>query len=142
MMTRGVVWGSIWLMLGVGVMFGGLAHAQERQAGDGVYSEVQALRGADVYGNACASCHMADLRGEGFAPALNGDAFALRWEGEALGDLFIIVQGTMPADAPGELTAGQYADVIAFMLKANGYPAGIALSEKPADSALVGFARQ
>lgn len=132
----------LFLILGAAVALGGLAaRAQGRKAGDGVYSAEQADRGAEAYEKACASCHMADLRGEGFAPALNGDAFALRWETGKLGDLFKIVKGTMPADNPDSLTAGQYADIVAFMLKANGYPAGQALSENPNDSAQVGFGK-
>ncbi len=131
-------------MLGAGalvVLSGLAAQAQGRKAGDGVYSAEQAARGAEAYTKACASCHMADLRGEGFAPSLNGDAFALRWETGKLGDLFKIVKGTMPADNPNSLTAGQYADIVAFMLKANGYPAGQALSENPNDSAQIGFGK-
>ena len=124
------------------VVLSGLAgQAQGRKAGDGVYSAEQAARGAEAYEKSCASCHMADLRGEGFAPALNGEAFALRWEKGKLGDLFKIVKGTMPADNPNSLTPGQYADIVAFMLKANGYQAGQALSENPNDSAQIGFAK-
>ena len=134
---------ALCLMGGAGlVVLSGLAgQAQDRKAGDGVYSAEQAARGAVAYETSCAACHMADLRGEGFAPALNGDAFALRWETGKLGDLFKIVKGTMPADNPNSLTAGQYADIVAFMLKANGYPAGQALSENPNHSAPIGFAK-
>ena len=130
------------LTIGTAMMLAGLTGlAQGRKAGDGAYSAEQAVRGAETYEKACASCHMADLRGEGFAPALNGDAFALRWETGKLGDLFTIVKGTMPADNPGSLTAAQYAEVVAFMLKANGYPAGQALSENPNDSAQTSFGK-
>jgi S-disulfanyl-L-cysteine oxidoreductase SoxD len=142
-MTKSLMRDGLW-MLGVGalvVLSGLAAQAQGRKAGDGVYSAEQAVRGAETYEKACASCHMADLRGEGFAPALNGDAFALRWETGKLGDLFKIVKGTMPADNPGSLTAAQYAEVVAFMLKANGYPAGQALSENPNDSAQTSFGK-
>lgn len=130
------------LTLGATAVLGSLVGlAQGKTAGEGVYSAEQAARGAEAYEKACASCHMADLRGEGFAPALNGDAFALRWETGKLGDLFKIVKGTMPADSPNSLTAGQYADIVAFMLKANGYPAGQALSESPDASAQIGFGK-
>ena len=132
----------LFLTLGTAVMLAGLVGvAQGRKAGDGVYSAEQATRGAEAYEKACASCHMADLRGEGFAPALNGDAFSLRWEMGKLGDLFTIVKGTMPADNPGSLTTAQYAEIVAFLLKANGYPAGQALSEDPKDSVQVGFGK-
>jgi mono/diheme cytochrome c family protein len=132
-----------WVVLcgAVGVlgMVAGPAAMQGRRVADGVYTAEQATRGADAYEKACASCHMSDLRGESFAPALNGDAFTLRWEKGKLGDLHKIVKGTMPADSPGSLSPREYADIVAFLLKANGYPAGQALSENPADSGQILF---
>lgn len=119
-----------------------VVQAQGKLVGDGVYTAEQATRGAAAYEKACASCHMSDLRGESFAPALNGDAFSLRWAGGKLGDLHKIIKGTMPADSPGSLTPQQYADIVAFLLKANGHPAGQALSENPADSAQILFSKQ
>ena len=119
-----------------------VAHAQGRKVSDGVFTAEQATRGAEAYEKACASCHMSDLRGESFAPALNGDAFGLRWENGKLGDLHKIIKGTMPADNPGSLTPQQYADIVAFLLKANGYQPGQALSENPADSAQILFGKK
>ena len=37
---------------------------------DGVYSEAQADRGKSIYEQNCAFCHLSDLTGQGFAPAL------------------------------------------------------------------------
>lgn len=116
--------------------------AQAKVVADGVYTAEQATRGAVAYEKACASCHMSDLRGESFAPALNGDAFALRWENGRLSDLHKIIKGTMPADSPGSMSAQEYADIVAFLLKANGYPAGQALSEDPAGSAGILFGKK
>ncbi len=116
--------------------------AQSKAVADGVYAAEQATRGAVAYEQACASCHMSDLRGESFAPALNGDTFALRWENGKLSDLHKIIKGTMPADSPGSLSAQAYADIVAFLLKANGYPAGQALSDDPAGSAGILFVKR
>ena len=41
-----------------------------------------------------------------------------------MGDLFDRIRTTMPQDNPGKLSRDQYADILAFVLKANGYPAG------------------
>jgi hypothetical protein len=41
-----------------------------------------------------------------------------------VGDLFERIRTTMPLDNPGRLSRQQNADVIAFVLKANGWPAG------------------
>ncbi len=129
------------LALGVAQAPAGV-RAQTKVVADGVYTAEQATRGAAAYEKACASCHMSDLRGESFAPALNGDAFALRWENGKLADLHKIIKGTMPADSPGSLGAQEYADIVAFLLKANGYPAGQALSDDPAGSAGILFGKK
>ena len=123
-------------------MSAGLFALAAKTTADKIYTEQQATRGQETYVKECAYCHMEDLRGEGFAPSLNGDAFALRWEKGVVGDLLKIVKGTMPADRPGTLTPGQYADIVAYLLKANRHPAGDQpLSENPSDSAAVTFAK-
>jgi mono/diheme cytochrome c family protein len=99
------------------------AAQSERAASDGAYTDAQAKRGEVTYQEACAYCHMPDLRGEGFAPALVDDAFSARWKGRTVGELFIILKGTMPADDPDSLTDAQYAELVAFLLKENEYPA-------------------
>src|SRR5439155_17319482 len=115
-----------WLMAPAALVIGtSLASAQAaKTTADGIYTEEQATRGSATYQKECAACHQTDLSGEGFAPALIGDNFSQRWKGGNVGDLFKIVKGTMPADRPNTLEAPQYADIIAFVLKTNGYPAG------------------
>jgi len=145
-MTIERVRGGVGVTAGAGAtlmcfLMGGLM-AQSRLVSDGVYTIEQATRGADAYEKACASCHMSDLRGESFAPALNGVAFALRWENGKLADLHKIVRATMPADSPGSLNAREYADIVAFLLKANGYPVGQPLAEDPAGSVGITFGKK
>ena len=66
-------------------------------------------------------------------PPLVGGAFTSNWNDLTVGDLFERIRTTMPLDKPGRLTRQQNADVIAFMLKANGWPAGSAeLASDPA----------
>ena len=49
------------------------------------------------------------------------------------GDLFERIRQTMPRDTPGRLSRQQNSDVIAYLLKANGWPAGPAeLPPEPA----------
>jgi len=52
--------------------------------------------------------------------------FQGRWaDGQhTLDDLFYIVRTQMPYSAPGSLAKQQYADVIAYVLKMNGYEPG------------------
>jgi S-disulfanyl-L-cysteine oxidoreductase SoxD len=119
-------------------------HAQTgKLLADSVFTEEQASRGAETYRTACASCHMPDLRGEGFAPQLNAEAFALRWEGGNLGNLLKIVKGTMPMDNPNSLKPSEYADIVAFLLKSNGYKAGQQpLADDPAALASITFPKK
>lgn len=91
---------------------------------DGVYTDAQAVRGKTVYENQCAICHSSDLAGQGFAPPLIDEPFKSRWQDGNLGDLFIIVKQTMPQDKPASLSDKEYAEIVAYVLKSNRYPAG------------------
>jgi mono/diheme cytochrome c family protein len=127
-MTKHWTLKSATLVLGAGVI-GAMAvpmaqGVTARTVWDGVYSEAQAARGKAVYEAQCAFCHQADLRGQGFAPALVEEVFASRWQDGNLGDLFTIVKVTMPQDKPASLTDQENAAIVAYLLQANRYPAG------------------
>jgi S-disulfanyl-L-cysteine oxidoreductase SoxD len=98
--------------------------AESRSVWEGVYTEEQAKRGETVYGKECASCHGDLLTGGESAPPLTGGVFQANWNGLTLGDLFDRIRKTMPLSKPGRLTREQYAEVLAFMLSINKFPAG------------------
>ena len=106
----------------------GLA-AQTRTVWDGVYTEEQAARGEKVYAERCSRCHGDTLGGVEAAPALTGTTFYSNWEGETLEALADRIRTTMPQDKPGSLTRAQNADLLAYVLKVGGYPAGPAALE-------------
>lgn len=91
---------------------------------DGVYSQDQAQRGKAQYAQSCAVCHMADLSGNGQAPALTGDSFAETWNGHTADELFDLIRTTMPQNNPNSLSADQCADLIAYIFQTNSAPAG------------------
>lgn len=91
---------------------------------DGVYTDDEATRGKAQYNTTCSACHMEDLSGSGQALPLAGDAFMDIWEGQTMNDFLELVQGTMPQDKPGSLTADQALDVISYILQQNKFPAG------------------
>ncbi len=95
-----------------------------RTVWDGVYTDDQAKRGEAFYGKECASCHGGELTGGESAPPLSGDSFFANWNGLTLGDLFERMRVSMPQNAPGSLSRQQNADILAFILKANQFPAG------------------
>ena len=114
--------GLMWIGLALGAW---QAIATDSEKAGGLYSEVQAARGESLYQQHCSACHGARLQGSPAAP-LTGDAFRARWEDRrhTLDDLYYIIRSLMPNSAPGSLSKAQYADVVAYILKVNGYPAG------------------
>jgi S-disulfanyl-L-cysteine oxidoreductase SoxD len=110
---------------------------------DGVYTEDQAKRGAAVYAKDCAACHGADLNGGESAPPLVGGTFLSNWNTLTVGDLFERIRESMPQDNPGRLSRQQDADVLAFMLQANEFPAGKSELDKQTEVLkLIGFKKK
>ena len=108
---------------------GRTARAQEtastsRSVWDGVYTEEQAKRGEEMYRRECASCHGDTLVGGGGAAPLAGGAFLSNWNGLTVGDLFDRIRKTMPQGSLGKLTKQQDADILAYLLSFNKFPAG------------------
>jgi len=100
------------------------ARAQEsaKTVADGVYTDAQAARGAAAYDAVCIGCHRADLGGN-TGPALKDQRFAREFAGKDLKTLFTKVT-TMPRNAPGSLGDNVYVDLVAHLLRENGFPAG------------------
>jgi quinoprotein glucose dehydrogenase len=97
---------------------------QARSQWDGVYTQIQADRGASVYAQSCATCHGGDLTGAEQVPALTGSEFSTRWNDHTLGELFEKMRTSMPEDEPGILNRAQYVDILSFILLKNGVPSG------------------
>jgi S-disulfanyl-L-cysteine oxidoreductase SoxD len=92
---------------------------------DGVYTPAQAASGKATYTKSCTVCHLESLAGGvNEAPPLNGKQFLSNWEGKPLRSLFGRIISTMPSDDPGSLSEEQTLDILAYLLRENGYPAG------------------
>ncbi len=99
--------------------------AQQRTVWDGVYTDEQATRGETLYGEQCVKCHGATLQGNGEgALPLTGATFKATWNGVSIGAMFDRVRLSMPQDKPATMTRQQIADLLAFILRANKFPAG------------------
>lgn len=98
--------------------------SESQSVWDGVYTEEQAKRGEDLYLKECSTCHGDRLNGIGEAPALSGGRFISNWNGLTLGDLFERIRKTMPQDKPERLSRKEKADVLAYILSFNKFPAG------------------
>jgi S-disulfanyl-L-cysteine oxidoreductase SoxD len=108
----------------LGTFFAALQAQKQASVWDGIYSAAQAARGESAYAKDCASCHGAKLEGKNQASPLSGSEFTMNWNGESVGDLFDKIQSSMPGDRPGTLSPGANAEILAYILKVNQFPAG------------------
>lgn len=102
---------------------GGLPASAERATVS--YTPAQASAGAKHYEANCASCHGANLEG-GAGPALSGAnlrTFAKRTHLN-VGDMFASLAQQMPLNDPASLKRSQYVEIMAYVLKRNGYHSG------------------
>ena len=111
------------LGLGVAALSAVCALAQTELA-TGPFTDNQIEAGRKVYVTRCASCHQANLAGQGDAFALVGSQFLAGWGNRTTQDLFKLIQSSMPKNAPGDLDDQSTANVTAFILYANGAKPG------------------
>ena len=125
----------------IGTSVAAQSSAATKSAWTGVYTDAQADRGEREYGRTCAHCHGLSLEGDGAReiPTLVSDQFLRRWRGKTVQALFDSLMRSMPADDKGSMTPRMTADMIAYLLRANGAPSGETPlpSEREALAALV-----
>lgn len=94
---------------------------------DGIFTDAQAERGRGFFAEHCASCHGGDLRG-GESKALVDRRFWSDWQETTVDYLFTQISRNMPfsddGSLAGKLPRGVYVDIVAHILKSNGFPAG------------------
>ena len=101
-----------------------VAFAAGQSAQDGIHTAEQAENGRADYTRSCAICHRTDLRGNFESPPLAGPNFLNFWGDLTPQDLVERIRLTMPPDRPGRLGDQTYLDIVAYLLQANGAPAG------------------
>jgi cytochrome c5 len=94
-------------------------------SGELTFSTEQADRGRDVFRSRCTECH--------YSSEFSDRSFKFKWRRRSAGDLFGLMSSTMPEDAPGSLRLPQYADLVAYVMRMNGFDPGS--GELPADEA-------
>lgn len=141
-MLKGVVRGGGWLaagswctalmagaLVGVGGCAGGSSGAgagNEVAPGGGgaviasanevVYSDDQADRGETRFTSVCAACHA--------TAEFTGEEFWSRLAGAPVFGFYDFVRTNMPWRNPNTLTREQYAEVVAYIIRLNGFAAG------------------
>ena len=88
----------------------------EASSGNAFYTNQQASRGDGLFRDNCVSCHSSS--------EFSGSSFQRRWRNRAVGDIYEFVLYSMPDDNPGGLPEQTYADIVAYLLSLNDFPAG------------------
>ncbi len=101
-----------------------VAFAAGQPAQDAIHTASQAENGRAVYTRSCAICHRTDLQGNFESPPLAGPNFLNFWGDRTPQELVERIRVTMPPDRPGRLGDDTYLDIVAYLLQANGAPAG------------------
>jgi S-disulfanyl-L-cysteine oxidoreductase SoxD len=124
-MTRRVGYPAILLAfvaLGTALLNAQASSAKSRTVWDGAYTDAQAGRATATFSQSCANCHTLGPEGKG---PLTGDAFWKGFTQKTVGDLLTFVKTNMPNGVnAGSLSASSYNDLVALILKSNGFPAG------------------
>ena len=90
----------------------------------GPFTLEQAQAGRQAYADNCAACHMPDLAGSNDAMALGGASFIRTWGPRTTAQLYSKIHTTMPAGMGRSLPEATYANIVAYILYANGAAPG------------------
>jgi mono/diheme cytochrome c family protein len=93
------------------------------QAATGPFAKDQVDSGHKEFQDSCSSCHANNLSGA-TAPALAGKRFLDQWASQSSADLYTFIRKTMPECQGGILSNSAYADLVAYLLWANGTDPG------------------
>lgn len=111
------------------------SQAEINNVWDGAYTTEQAERGQEAYEVSCVGCHAGTLRGTPGGPGIAGGRFIFNWSDRSVGELLDYVIHNMPIGAGNTLPHETYADIVAYILEVNEFPAGeVELSADPVDS--------
>ena len=93
------------------------------------YTSDQASRGKKKYEKNCAECHGKDFKGGmNGGPPLRGVGFLEKYaNGAPASFIFEFMIYMMPPDSPGRFSPKTYTDIMAYILKKNGFKSGALL---------------
>ncbi len=114
---------ALTLVIGAVSSVGLRAQEPNRTVADGVFTDAQAVRGYTAYEFACSGCHRSNLTGAD-GPALRDERFTRNFAGKDLKALYTKIATTMPRASAGSLGDNVYLDIVAHLLRENGFPAG------------------
>jgi cytochrome c-type protein NapC len=91
---------------------------------NGWYTAEQADAGEKLFAHSCSACHGAKLEGTSGAPALSGETWKQRFGGAKLLTVWGLIKGPMAQYAGTTFTTQESLDILSFLLRQNGLPAG------------------
>lgn len=101
--------------------------AASKTVWDGVFTVAQADRGREFYLHDCAECHGPNLD-DGDEKDLKGERFWSDWQELTVGYMLRRISQNMPyaedGSRAGTLPMSTYTDILAHILRSNGFPAG------------------
>ncbi len=106
---------------------------QQRGVWDGVFTVAQADAGKQSSAR-CQGCHGPELSGTDRAPTLKGSSFLANWEDGSVNRLFTKVRDTMPPGNTDSLPPDVKLNIVAHLLRENGFPAGTSELTQNADT--------
>ena len=89
--------------------------------------------GEGLYGEHCASCHAATLRGSAHGAALSGPAFADKWSGVSAQSFLAYQMAEMPPGEANSLSPAQHANIARYVIDQSGLDADALLVSSAAD---------
>jgi len=114
---------TVLMVAAAGSLLNAQAADKPRTVWDGVYTDAQAARATATFSQSCSNCHT--LLQDGGNRPLTGDAFWKGFTQKTVADLLTFVKTNMPNGVnAGSLPAPTYNDLVALILKSNGFPAG------------------
>src|ERR671912_429245 len=96
---------------------GAISAQEPKSVKAGVYTFEQAERGVALYKKRCASCHAPNR-------FTDDQMFLTPYAGKPMWEMYDVISDSMPEDDPGGMKPEEYAAVIAYLLRLNGFPVG------------------
>jgi mono/diheme cytochrome c family protein len=100
----------------------------KKTTNDGIYTKAQADGAKPQFEKICAECHsftVATKKKPKDKP-LGDDPFFEEWTGRPVSELVSVIHLTMPDDGSADVSEEEAANLVAYVLQQNGYPAGAA----------------
>ena len=91
------------------------------------FTAEQADRGRDLFRAQCTECH--------YSSEFSDSQFQFKWSRRTAGNLYQLIQTSMPETAPGSLSPEETVELVSYILRMNGFEAGS--TELPTDRAVL-----